>query len=326
MDLDACWRADPQLALVDELAHTNAPGVRHRKRYQDVMELLEAGIDVYTTVNVQHFESRADAVAQITGVTVHEKVPDSLLDLADEIELIDLPPDDLRKRLAEGKVYTPERADVAARNFFRTGNLTALREMALRLTAEHVDHKLQDYMQVKRIAGPWKSGERLMVAVGPSPFSEQAVRWTRRMAYNLEAPWLAVYVETSHKLSDAEQAQLAHNLELVRSLGGEVVITAGDDVAAALLHVARQRNATQIVVGKPTAVCLVAAWLAPGTLVNNLIRISGDIDIYVVCRRRRERAPCGRRLPANPRHSPWASYCLVAADCGRCHGSACTGL
>ena len=201
MDLDALLARSPELALVDELAHTNAPGLRHRKRYQDVMELLEAGIDVYTTVNVQHFESRADAVAQITGVTVHETVPDSLLDLADDIELIDLPPEDLRKRLAEGKVYTAERADVAARNFFRTGNLTALREMALRLTAEHVDHKLQDYMQVKHIAGPWKSGERLLVAVGSSPFSEQAVRWTRRMAYNLEAPWLAVHVETAHKLS-----------------------------------------------------------------------------------------------------------------------------
>ena len=197
MDLDAVLARKPALALVDELAHTNAPGVRHRKRYQDVIELLEAGIDVYTTVNVQHFESRADAVRQITGITVHEKVPDSLLDLADEIELIDLPPDELRKRLAEGKVYTPSAPRWRRNNFFRVGNLTALREMALRLTAEHVDHQLQDYMQVKRIAGPWKSGERLMVAVSPSPFSEQAIRWTRRMAYNLEAPWLAVFVETS---------------------------------------------------------------------------------------------------------------------------------
>ncbi len=191
MDLDAILARSPQLVLVDELAHTNAPGARHLKRYQDVLELLDAGIDVYTTVNVQHFESRVDAVRQITGITVHEKVPDSLLDLADEIELIDLPPDALRKRLAEGKVYTAERVEVAANNFFRTGNLTALREMALRLTAEHVDHKLQDYMQAKRIAGPWKSGDRLMVAVSPSPFSEEVIRWTRRMAYTLEAPWFA---------------------------------------------------------------------------------------------------------------------------------------
>jgi two-component system sensor histidine kinase KdpD len=308
MDLDAVLARVPQLVLVDELAHTNAPGLRHRKRYQDVIELLEAGIDVYTTVNVQHFESRADAVAQITGVIIHEKVPDSLLDLADEIELIDVPPEDLRKRLAEGKVYTTERADTAARNFFRTGNLTALREMALRLTAEHVDHKLQDYMQVKHIAGPWKSGERLLVAVGPSPFSEQAVRWTRRMAYNLEAPWLAVHVETARKLSSAEQAQLARNLELVRSLGGEVVLTAGTDVAAAILRVARQRNATQIVAGKPTSL----PWwnLGRRALVNDLIRHSSDIDIYVVASG--EKPPTqGIPLPASAAPSHRRSYLLA---------------
>jgi two-component system sensor histidine kinase KdpD len=312
MDLDALLARKPQLALVDELAHTNAPGLRHRKRYQDVIELLEAGIDVYTTVNVQHFESRADAVAQITGVIVHEKVPDSLLDLADEIELIDLPPDELRRRLAEGKVYTAERADVAAQNFFRTGNLTALREMALRLTAEHVDHKLQDYMQVKHIVGPWKSGERLMVAVGPSPFAEQAVRWTRRMAYNLEAPWLAVYVQTSRSLPPAQQEQLARNLELVRSLGGEVVTAVGDDVAAALLHVARQRNVTQIVVGRPRP----RAWWnrrRSRTLVNHLIRTSEDIDIYVVAGEADAAALARPALPAFPLQSTWTHYAWALA-------------
>jgi two-component system sensor histidine kinase KdpD len=299
MDLDALLARRPQLALVDELAHSNEPGLRHRKRYQDVIELLEAGIDVYTTINVQHFESRADAVAQITGITVHEKVPDSLLDMADEIELIDLPPEELRKRLAEGKVYTAERADLAAKNFFRTGNLTALREMALRLTAEHVDHKLQDYMQVKHIAGPWKSGERLLVAVGPSPFSEQTVRWTRRMAYNLEAPWLAVYVETPRGLSPADQEQVARNLELVRSLGGEVITTAGSNVAEALLHVAHERNVTQIVIGKPQHV----AWrtfLRGATLVDQLIHNSGDIDVNVVA---------GEQAKLNthrPQSWPWA--------------------
>ena len=307
MDLDAVLARDPQLVLVDELAHTNAPGLRHRKRYQDVMELLETGIDVYTTVNVQHFESRADAVAQITGVAVHEKVPDSLLDLADDIELIDSSPGDLRRRLAEGKVHTHERADVAARNFFRTGNLTALREMALRLTAEHVDHKLQDYMQLKHIAGPWKSGERLLVAVGPSPYSEQAVRWTRRMAYNLEAPWLAVHVETARKMSSDHLAQLARNLELVRSLGGEVVTTAGSDIAAAIVQVARQRNATQIVAGKPSPL----PWWHLGprkVLVNTLIRISGDIDVYVVSGEDGSVKPLSSALPPNPTPSLWASY------------------
>ena len=308
MDLDALLARSPQLALVDELAHTNAPGLRHRKRYQDVIELLEAGIDVYTTVNVQHFESRADAVAQITGVLVHEKVPDSLLDFADEIELIDLSPEDLRKRLADGKVYTAESADVAARNFFRTGNLTALREMALRLTAEHVDHKLQDYMQVKHIVGPWKSGERLMVAVSASPFSEQAVRWTRRMAYNLEAPWLAVFVETSRTLTAAQQDQLARNLDLVRSLGGEVVTTSSDNVAAAIERVARLRNVTQIVVGKPRAT---PWWRAArgGNLVDRLIRNSEAIDIYIVAGETHEQAPIPHpALPATSAHSPWKRY------------------
>jgi two-component system, OmpR family, sensor histidine kinase KdpD len=220
MDTDAILARQPELVLVDELAHTNAPGVRHLKRYQDVIELLEAGINVYTTVNVQHFESRADAVRQITGITIHETVPDSVLDMADEIELIDLAPEELRKRLSEGKVYTAERVETAANNFFRVGNLTALREMALRLTAEHVDHQLQDYMQVKHIAGPWKSGKRLMVAVGASPFSEQLIRWTRRMAYNLEAPWIAAYIETPKPISPEAKESLAQNFAMARQLAG----------------------------------------------------------------------------------------------------------
>jgi two-component system sensor histidine kinase KdpD len=308
MDLDAILARSPQLILVDELAHTNVPGVRHLKRWQDVVEILETGIDVYTTVNVQHFESRADAVRQITGIQVHETVPDSLLDLTDEIELIDLSPEDLRKRLAEGKVYTPERIETAASNFFRTGNLTALREMALRLTAEHVDHKLQDYMQIKHIAGPWKSGERLLVAVGPSPFSEQLIRWTRRMAYNLEAPWLALYVETSHSLSPEARENLARNLELVRSLGGTVITTADEDITEALLRFARQRNATQIVVGKPQR-HLFKDLLRGGSLVEKLIAASGDIDIWVVTGDEPETIPrSGIKFPQPMQHSTWMQY------------------
>ncbi|MDX2078468.1 MAG: sensor histidine kinase KdpD [bacterium] len=281
LDTDAIIRRKPQLVLVDELAHTNAQGCRHTKRYQDVIELLDAGLDVWTTVNVQHFESRADAVRQITGITVHETIPDSLLDTANEIELIDLSPQDLRKRLSEGKVYTAERVEVASNNFFRVGNLTALREMALRLTAEHVDHKLQDYMQIKRIAGPWKSGERLMVAVGPSPFSERLIRWTRRIAYNLEAEWLVVYIETSQPLSIEEKKRLARNITLARSLGGEIVTATGDNIAETLLRVARQRNVSQIVLGKPQH----SRWqllLRGGSLVDKIIRSSGEIDIMVV--------------------------------------------
>ena len=281
MDLDAVLARRPQLALVDELAHSNAPGSRHPKRYQDVLELLDTGIDVYTTVNVQHLESRADTVRQITGVTVRETVPDSIVEQASEIELIDLAPEELLKRLAEGKVYIGDRAELAARNFFRQGNLTALREMALRLTAERVDHQLQDYMQVKRIAGPWKSGERLMVAVSDSPLAERLVRWTRRMAYNLEAPWIAVYVETSRDQSGAEKAKSIQALTLARELGAEVVTTSDENVPQALLRIARQRNMTQIVVGKPVRGPL-QQFFGPARVVNSLIRESGDIDIYVV--------------------------------------------
>jgi two-component system sensor histidine kinase KdpD len=281
MDIDAVLQRKPQLVLVDELAHTNVPGVRHPKRYQDVIELLEAGIDVYTTINVQHFESRADTVRQITGITVHETVPDSIIDLADEIELIDLSPEDLRKRLAEGKVYVPDKVETAANNFFRIGNLTALREMALRLTAERVDHQLQNYMRIKRIAGPWKSSERLLVAVGPSPFSEQLIRWTRRMAYNLEADWLAVYVETSQTLTPEQREVLTRNLELARDMGAEVVTAAGDDIPATLLNTARQRNASQIVMGKPVQSCL-RDFLRGGSPVDKVVRASGNIDVFVV--------------------------------------------
>jgi two-component system, OmpR family, sensor histidine kinase KdpD len=297
MDLDAILARHPQLVLVDELAHTNIPGARHPKRYHDVLELLDAGIDVYTTINVQHLASRADTVRQITGVTIRETVPDSILEMADEIELIDLAPEELQKRLAEGKVYLGERAEAAAHNFFRTGNLTALREMSLRLTAERVDHQLQDYMQVKHIAGPWKSGERLMVAISPSPLSERLVRWTRRMAYNLEAPWLAVYVETPQPLSTERQVQLSRNLDLARELGGEVITTSSEDISGALLRVARQRNVTQIVVGKPLRTRLREV-LTGGSLVNRFIRLSGNIDVYVVTGDEAETTK--RATPARP--------------------------
>lgn len=307
MDTDAIIARKPQLVLVDELAHTNVAGARHVKRYQDVIELLEYGFNVYTTVNVQHFESRADTVKQITGITVHETVPDSILDLADEVELIDLSPDDLRKRLAEGKVYTADRADLAANNFFRMGNLTALREMSLRLTAEHVDHQLHDYMQVKRISGPWKSGERLMVAVGPTPFSEQLIRWTRRVAYNLEAPWIAAYVETAQGLSPERKALLAENLAFARDLGGEVLVSAGNDIDVSLLQLARQRNVTQIVVGKPMS----SRWqrfVRGGSLVDKLVKASGDIDIFVVTGDKGEERTSRLSFLQPVSHSSWRQY------------------
>src|SRR5215471_5126859 len=251
MDLDAILTWHPGLAVVDELAHTNAPGSRHPKRYQDVLELLEAGIGVYSTLNVQHVASRSDTVRQISGVTVNETVPDSVIDLADEIVLVDLTPEQLLTRLAEGKVYLGERAQWAAKNFFKESNLTALREMALRIVAEHVDRSLRDIMSVEKIAGPWKSGDRLLVAVSASPYSERLIRYTRRLASSMEASWIVVNIEGPRLLSQEEQTRLTRYIALARQLGAEVITTPGRDVAEALLRVARQNNVTQIIMGKP---------------------------------------------------------------------------
>jgi two-component system, OmpR family, sensor histidine kinase KdpD len=284
-DLDAALHAQtasarkPALILVDELAHTNAASddapPRHEKRWQDVLELLDAGIDVYSTLNVQHLESRADTVRAITGITIRETVPDSVLERADEIELIDISPEELLDRLAEGKVYTPERSEEARRNFFRKGNLTALREMALRLTAERVEEQLNEYRMAHFIAEPWKSGDRLLVAVSGSPYSEQLLRWTRRMAYTMKAPWIALNVETLTPQSADNTTRLAKNLALARELGAEIYTIADDDVVRGILRGARQHNASQIVIGKPTRQSSTA-------IVDRLIAESGTIDVHVV--------------------------------------------
>ncbi len=281
MDLEAILLRKPKLVLVDEFAHTNAPGSRHPKRYQDVVELLDAGIDVVTTLNVQHIESRADAVRQITGATVHETVPDSVFGLADQIELVDITPEALRERLSEGKVYMDGRAAAAAENFFKDTHLTALRELALRFVAEHVDKRLRELRSVGTLKTVWRSGERLLVAVGPSPSSTQLVRWTRRMAASQGASWIAVSVESSSPLDAEVQRRLEQNLSLARELGAEVVVTHDTDVADALVRVALQNNATQIVVGKSRNPRWFDA-LRGGNLVDRLLRIGGAIDIYVV--------------------------------------------
>lgn len=281
MDIDALLARRPQLALVDELAHTNAPGSRHAKRWQDVVELLDAGIDVLATLNIQHVESRADAVRQITGATVRETVPDSVLDLADEVELLDLTPGALRERLREGKVYLGDRAATAAENFFQESNLNALRELALRFTAERVDRELRALRSTAVKTTVWRSGERLLVAVGPSPFSTQLVRWTRRLAAAQGASWVAAYVESSQALAPEAQRLLDANLALARELGAEVVVTHDDNVAAALVRLALRHDATQIVVGKPRESRWVT-WLRGGSLVERLLRQGGNIDIYVV--------------------------------------------
>lgn len=280
MDLDQVLSRRPQLALVDELAHTSAPGSRHPKRWQDVEELLEAGIDVFTTLNVQHVESRADTVRQITGAEIRETVPDTVLDRA-VLELVDLPPGELVQRLRDGKVYVPERATAAAENFFKAANLTALRELALRLVADHVGEDTIEFRRADTTLKAWKTGSRLLVAVGPSPLSEALARWTRRMADELRCPWLAVHVEGTRALSEAGLARLSKNLETARELGAEVITTTDEDLARGLLRVARERNVTQIIFGKPAGDGIVG-WLRSGRMVRRLMQESGDIDLHVI--------------------------------------------
>lgn len=299
MDLDAILSRHPELVLVDELAHSNVAGSRHPKRWQDVFELLQAGIDVYTTLNIQHLESHRDIVRQITGAPVHETVADSVLDRADEIELIDITSEQLRKRLEEGKVYLGERAVTASENFFREGNLKALRELALRITADRADQDLRQFMHARRIHGPWRTRERLLVAIGASPFSERLIRLTRRAAAARHASWLAVHVDMGGRRDAASEARLESNLTLSRSLGAEVVLTTGTSLVEALLRVARERNITQIVVGKPIVHPLIE-WFSGGSLVSKLVRRSGEIDIYVV---RADKSAVFRR-PAFGIHGP----------------------
>jgi two-component system sensor histidine kinase KdpD len=281
MDLDAIIARKPQVVLVDELAHTNAPGSRHIKRFQDVLELLENGINVYTTVNVQHLESRSETVAQITGITVRETLPDDIFENADEVELVDLSPEQLLQRLAEGKVYAPDRSREAIGNFFRKGNITALREMALRIVADRVDKQLHDYMQQKRIRGPWKSGLHLLVAIDYSLQSTRLLRWAKNLSYSMGANIQAIYVETSRHLTSKEGEQLNKNINLAKQLGIKVRIVTNYDVVNAIVDFAQKENATHIIVGKPRVRNLFAM-LRLGNFVNRLIRYSGNIDVYIL--------------------------------------------
>ena len=315
MDVDAVLARRPRLVLVDELAHTNAPGSRHPKRYLDVEELLAVGIDVYTTMNVQHLESLNDVVAQITGVTVREKVPDSVLDETSAIEVVDLPPPELLQRLKEGKVYVPEQAARAIEQFFRMGNLTALRELALRRTAERVDEQLRAYMQTRAIPGPWPAGERLLACVSSSSLSERLVRTARRLADELRAEWFALYVETPGNagLAQADRDRLARTLQLAEELGAKAITLPGNDVADAVIEYARQHNITMIIAGKPVRPRWIDLWR--GAEVDRLIRRSGDIDIYVISGEAEDASPPAPS-PWRP-HRPWLRYlwslALVAA-------------
>lgn len=281
MDLDAIIERKPQIVLVDELAHTNAPGSRHLKRFQDVQELLDNGINVYTTVNVQHLESRSEIVAQITGIIVRETIPDEVFERADDVELVDLTPDELLLRLSEGKVYTAERSKEAIQNFFRKGNITALREMALRVVADRVDRQLHDYMQLKRIKGPWKSGVHLLVAVSYTEQSTRLLRWAKNLADLMGGSLQAIYVETSHELTAKESEALDKNINLAKQLGIQFRIVTNNDLVKAIVDFAQKENITHILIGKPKIRNLFTLFRL-SYFVNRLIRYSGNIDVYIL--------------------------------------------
>jgi two-component system, OmpR family, sensor histidine kinase KdpD len=284
MDLDAVIARRPQIALVDELAHTNAPGSRHPKRYLDVEELLSHGINVYTTVNIQHIESLNDVVAQITRVRVRETVPDAVFDRADAVELVDLTPDDLIERLKEGKVYVPKQAERALEHFFSPTNLTALRELALRRTAERVDEQLLTQMQAQAIPGPWAAGERVLVCISEDPRAAGLVRYAKRLADRLHGPWTALYIESrrSLQLSQEEGDRVADTLRLAEALGGEAITIPGGDrpIADDVIGYAHANNVTHIVIGKSSR----SRWfeILHGSVVHDLVRRAGNISVHVI--------------------------------------------
>ena len=283
MDIDAILARKPKVVLVDELAHTNVAGSRHVRRFQDVEEILSAGINVATTLNIQHIESLNDIVAQITGVTVRETVPDSIVEQADQVQLIDIPPNELIKRMKEGKIYMPHQAELALNKFFRPGNINALRELSLRFTAYRVDKELNEYMQEHDIAGPWPAGERVMVCVSASPFSAQLIRAARRLARGLQAELLAVHIETPRRLglSEKERDRIFRNMRLAEELGAKTLSVAGNDLTEEILSVALEHNVTHLVVGKPLQ-GRVREWLSGGAVVDKLIRYSGGMNIHVI--------------------------------------------
>jgi two-component system sensor histidine kinase KdpD len=293
MDIDAVLKRHPQLALVDELAHENAPGSRHPKRYQDIEELLDAGIDVYTTLNIQHIESGRNAVAQITGVWVRETVPDIFIDSASEIEMVDLPPEELLQRLKEGKVYIPEQIAPATESFFRKGNLTALRELGMHTAGKHVDEQTLAYMKTHGITGPWPSAERLLVCVSSSQAGTRVVRNARRLAYQLSAEWFAIHVETPDmRLSVSQQERLTSTLRMAERMGAKVSTIQGHSVISAIKEFAGKNNITKVVVGKSRRNRLTS--LLGGSIVNQLVRHNEFFDVCIVG---------GRGEPAQQEHS-----------------------
>jgi two-component system sensor histidine kinase KdpD len=305
MDTEAIIARHPRVALIDELAHTNVPGSKHAKRYQDVLEILDAGINVITTLNVQHLESLNDLVASITGVRVRETLPDHILDQADEVELIDISPYALRQRMRHGNIYPRERIDAALNNFFREGNLTALRELALRRTAEKTEAQLQQYMTEHGITELWPASERVLVGFDHRPHTRQVIRDAWRLAHGLHADLIAISIQPEGRLAftskligflkyggeakqhrEAAQRRLEEHAVLAEDLGAEVIRTSSRDIAKKLVEVAHERQVTQLVLGQPAR----SHWeeLIRGSIINRLLRLNTDIDIHLVPRSRDE--------------------------------------
>lgn len=282
MDIDAVLARKPAMVLVDEFAHTNAEGSRHPKRYQDIEELLENGIDVHTTVNIQHFESMNDSVAKITGVRMQETIPDTLFDRADEVQVIDIPWEELNQRLIEGKVYIPQQARQAIDNFFQRGNLFALRELMLTLVARKMDSDLLNYMKAKAIPGPWPTAEKLVVCVGPSPYAKQLIRKAYTIAKDTHAEWYAVYVLATGlaEPSGRDKIYLTDALNLAEELGARIITLTGNDIAGEILRFAREKNVTRIVIGKPLRSMPVEYF--KGSPVSRLLYAHSDFEIHLI--------------------------------------------
>lgn len=306
LDLETIIDTKPDLVLVDELAHTNMPGSKHPKRWQDVIEILDAGIDVYTTLNVQHVESRKDIVESLTGIQIRETVPDLVLERATSIELIDIPPPELLLRLHEGKVYLGDQSRVAAENFFQEEKLMALREIALRFTAEKVDHDLHGILHGKG----WKTRERLMVLINALPSSEQLIRSARRLAFELDEPWIVAYVDTGVPLNDQEHTRLNRFFNLARDLGAEVVTKQDLDIVSALQNIIRQRDITRIVLGRPAKNPFNLWSLFQGNFIDRLEKENKHVDI-IVLRQDKLTNIYQRTLSTYQMSSPWSAYGLV---------------
>ena len=318
-DLDGALKRAPSLLLVDELAHTNVPGSRHAKRWQDVLELLDHGVDVYTAMNIQHLDSLNDVVAQITGVKVRETVPDSVLEQAESVVLVDLTPEDLHRRMQEGKVYIPHQAEWAAQNFFRAGNLIALRELAMRTAAQQVNIQVLTYRQGRAIQTTWPTSERIMVCVGPAPSSAKLVRAAKRLAAGLQAPWLALYIQTPASLASPQEQQdraILH-LRMAEELGAQTFVITGTHVAKEIVAFARQQNVTKIIIGKPAR----RKWrdYVLGSPVDEIIRLSEEIDIHVI--RGEEGQTWHQQVVKHPRKVRWTPYLLALGGLAACTGA-----